>query len=42
MGIIGLDDQPKADHAGDGREPRSSHSNTSFSSCWGYRFAWLT
>ena len=30
VGIIGLDDQSKAGHAGDGREPRSSHSNPSF------------
>jgi hypothetical protein len=35
VGNVGLDDQPKADHAGDGREPQSCHSNTSFSCCWG-------
>ena len=29
LGHVGLDDDPKADHTGDGREPRSFHSNTS-------------
>src|SRR6266850_5249770 len=34
VGPVGLDDQSKADHTDDGREPQSCHSNTSFSCCW--------
>ncbi len=39
VSIIGLGDQSKADHAGDGREPQSSHSNTSNSSVMDYRWS---
>ena len=41
LGNVGLDDQPKADHAGDGREPQSSHSITSISSVGAYRLSYV-